>query len=139
MLLLSIGTGTNPDANASLAAGEINLLYNASTIPSALMFAALNEQDLLCRVFGNCRYGGLLDREIGTLMPPSEPVLPKLFTYARYNVELTGDGLAELGLKDIRPEDVQKLDSLEHMQDLTRIGERLGANVAAEHLTGFLD
>jgi patatin-like phospholipase/acyl hydrolase len=139
MLLLSIGTGTNPEANASLAAGEMNLIYNASTIPSALMFAALNEQDLLCRVFGNCRYGGLLDREIGTLMPPNEPVLPKLFTYARYNVELTRAGLDELGLTDVRPEEVQKLDSLEHMSDLTRIGERLGAKVSPVHLAGFLD
>jgi hypothetical protein len=139
MLLLSIGTGTSPDANDSLAAGEMNLVYNASTIPSALMFAALNEQDLLCRVFGNCRFGGMLDREVGTLMPPDEPVLPKLFSYARYNVELTRDGLDGLGLKDIRPEEVQKLDSLEHMKDLTRIGARLGAQVAPEHLAGFLD
>jgi hypothetical protein len=32
----------------------MNLIYNASSIPSALMFAALNEQDFLCRVFGEC-------------------------------------------------------------------------------------
>lgn len=33
----------------------MNLLYNAGSIPSALMYAALNEQDLLCRAFGACR------------------------------------------------------------------------------------
>jgi Patatin-like phospholipase len=139
MLLLSIGTGTNADANASLNAGEMNLLYNASTIPSALMFAALNEQDLLCRVFGNCRHGGALDREIGALMPQNEPVLPKLFSYARYNAELTDKGLADLGVSGIRPEEVQQMDSLDHMADLTEIGRAVGARVAPEHLAGFLD
>ena len=43
----------------------MNLLFNASNIPSALMFAALNEQDFLCRVFGNCLTGDPLDREVG--------------------------------------------------------------------------
>ena len=47
----------------------MNLLFNATTIPSALMFAALNEQDLLCRVFGNCLAGDPLDRELGDRDP----------------------------------------------------------------------
>src|SRR6516225_7044646 len=50
MLIVSVGTGTSPDARQGLEPGEMNLLFNASAIPSALMFAALNEQDLLCRV-----------------------------------------------------------------------------------------
>jgi uncharacterized protein len=40
MLLVSIGTGINPKANANLAPGQMNLIYNASSIPSALMSAA---------------------------------------------------------------------------------------------------
>src|SRR5215510_14418939 len=44
LLVVSVGTGTSPDANANLQPGEMNLLYNASSLPSALMFAALNEQ-----------------------------------------------------------------------------------------------
>ena len=57
MLLVSVGTGTSPDANEDLMPGEMNLLYNASSIPSALMFAAANEQDFLCRVFGRTLCG----------------------------------------------------------------------------------
>ena len=57
MLIVSVGTGTSPDANVNLQPDEMNLLYNASSIPSALMFAALNEQDFLCRVFGDCLSG----------------------------------------------------------------------------------
>ena len=57
MLVVSVGSGTSPDARDGLEPREMNLLFNAATIPSALMFAALNEQDLLCRVFGDCRSG----------------------------------------------------------------------------------
>src|SRR5690606_11238382 len=63
MLLVSVGTGASAKANANLQPSEMNLLYNAGSIPSALMYAALNEQDMLCRVFGDCRHGDPLDRE----------------------------------------------------------------------------
>ena len=61
----------------------MNLLYNATTIPAALMFAAGNEQDMLCRIFGDCLAGDKLDREIGALIGEQlpRPVQEKLFTY----------------------------------------------------------
>lgn len=134
MLLVSIGTGTSPDANADLDPTEMNLLYNASSLPSSLMFAALNEQDLLCRVFGNCKAGDMLDREVGTLIGDTGPVQPKLFTYMRYNAELTRPGLDALGLTDIKPEDVQKLDSVENIKDLQRVGQAVAnQKVKAEY------
>jgi uncharacterized protein len=84
ILLVSIGTGASPQANADLDPSQMNLLYNAGSIPSALMYAALNEQDMLCRVFGNCLAGEELDREVGTLIGARGPVGPgKLFTYVR--------------------------------------------------------
>ena len=43
--------------NANLGPEEMSLLYNAGTIPSALMAAALHEQDFLCRIFGKCLAG----------------------------------------------------------------------------------
>lgn len=143
MLVVSVGTGTNPNANTDLAASEMNLLYNAGTIPSALMYAALNEQDMLCRVFGRCRSGAALDREIGTMIMTAADErrerLPRLFTYMRYNAELSDDGLAELGLADVDPEDVQKLDSIAHMDDLRRVGEAVAEQVEPEHFAGFLE
>jgi hypothetical protein len=141
-LLVSIGTGTNPNANAGLTANDMNLLYNAGTIPSALMFAALNEQDMLCRVFGRCRAGGPLDRELGTLMlsdqEESEAVLPKLFTYLRYNAELSAEGLRALGLDTVRPEQVQQMDSIRHMKDLARVGAAVARDIKPAHFAGFL-
>jgi len=139
ILIVSIGTGTSPDANADLEPNEMNLLYNASSLPSALMFAALNEQDQLCRVFGNCKAGDMIDREVGTLVGATGPVQPKLFTYMRYNAELTRLGLDALGLTDVKPEDVQKLDSVENVKDLQRVGQAVAdKNVDVEHFVGFL-
>ena len=93
LLVVSVGSGTSPYANADLRPDEMNVLYNATSIPSALMFAALNEQDFLCRTFGKCLAGDELDREIGDMIGKRGPVAPKLFTYVRYNAELTQRGL----------------------------------------------
>jgi hypothetical protein len=138
LLIFSIGTGTSPGANADLRPDEMNLLYNASSIPSALMFAALNEQDFLCRVFGKCLAGDELDLEVGDMIGMCGPVAPKLFTYVRYNAELTRHGLESLGLKDIIPENVQQLDSVEHIGELQRVGKAVAEQkVEPEHFAGF--
>lgn len=139
MLLVSVGTGTKPNANADLQPSEMNLIYNAASIPAALMFAALNEQDMLCRVFGRCRVGDPLDLEIGDLVGARGPVEPKLFTYLRYNIELSREGLRRLDLPDIQPESVQRLDSVEHLGDLKRVGAAVARReVKSEHFDGFV-
>jgi predicted acylesterase/phospholipase RssA len=137
MLVVSVGTGTSPKANQDLAPEDMNLIYNASSIPSALMFAALNEQDLLCRVIGDCRNGDELDREVGDLIGAHGPVDPKLFTYVRYNAELTGDWLREHGLAHIEPRHVQALDSTAHMSELQEVGRAVARQVRPEHFAGF--
>jgi hypothetical protein len=117
----------------------MNLIYNAGSIPSALMFAALNEQDFLCRVFGKCLAGDPLDREVGDLMGAASPAGQKLFTYLRYNAELTSEGLSALGLSGIEPNNVQKLDSVDYIPDLQRIGKAIGAiKIKEEHFANFL-
>jgi uncharacterized protein len=139
MLIVSIGTGSNPNANKDLAPGEMNLFYNVGSIPSALMYAALNEQDLLCRVFGKCLAGDALDREVGDLKHAKGPTASKLFTYMRYNAELSVKGLAELGCSDIKCEDVQQLDSVEHIDKLARVGQAVAKlQVLPEHFKGFV-
>jgi len=137
MLIVSIGTGTNPEANTDLDPSDMNLLYNAGSIPSALMFAALNEQDFLCRVFGKCLAGEELDREVKDMIGKKGPVNPKLFTYVRYNGELSRAGLDEMGLADIQPEKVQKLDSVNAIPDLQRVGVAVSKQVDDEHFDGF--
>jgi hypothetical protein len=140
VLLVSVGTGTSPGTNEQLDPDDMNLLFNASNIPSALMFAALNEQDFLCRAFGKCLAGDQLDREVSDMIGSAGP-LPsgsKLFTYVRYNAELTASGLAAIGCGDTKPESVQKLDSVVAVDALQRIGEEVGKRKVLEaHFAGF--
>ena len=140
MLLVSVGTGTSPGVQQGLQAEDMNLLFNATTIPSALMFAALNEQDLLCRVFGHCLAGDPLDREIGDVCGSAGPLAPaeKLFTYVRYNGELTREGLDALGCRHISPETVQRLDSVDGISELRAVGQAVAENkVKDSHFAGF--
>jgi len=127
MLIVSVGTGTSAGANYSLKPEEMHILFNATSIPSALMYAALNEQDFLCRVFGDCVSGPILDREVDTMIPSTGPLREKLFRYARYNAELTAGGLRDLGCDDIEPQDVQKMDSLDFIPALQRVGQAAAA------------
>lgn len=138
LLLVSVGTGSAAAANADLQPAEMNLVYNASSIPSALMYAALNEQDLLCRVFGDCRYGAILDSELGDLCGVPGPAPEKLFSYVRYNADLSRKGLDQLGLMQATPEHVQRLDSVAHLDELRLVGETLARTVVRpEHFDGF--
>ncbi len=72
--LVSVGTGTVAKADDTLRPGDMNLLYSAKSIPAELMSAALNEQDLLFRVFGRCRHGASIDREVGDLLDNGDGV-----------------------------------------------------------------
>jgi patatin-like phospholipase/acyl hydrolase len=138
MLLVSIGTGTTPAARESLQANEMNLIYNVGSIPSALIFAALNEQDFLCRVFGDCVVGPPLDSEIGDMKAQKGPADSKLFTYMRFNAELSDKGLQDLGVTGIRPETVQSLDSVDHIEELSQIGQAVAqAHLHSNLFAGF--
>lgn len=137
LLLVSVGTGS-PKADDHLRPGEMNLLFNVSSVPAALMYAALNEQDFLCRVFGRCRHGGPIDLEVGHLMQGEGLLKDRLFSYVRYNAELSRRGLDDLGLDEVVPEEVQKLDSVEHIADLRRVGQAVARDVTPQHFAGFL-
>ncbi|MDQ2818499.1 MAG: patatin-like phospholipase family protein [Candidatus Eremiobacteraeota bacterium] len=139
MLLVSVGTGIAPQANADLKPSQMNVLYNAGSIPSALMYAAKVQQDVLCRIFGQCRSGDLIDSEVGDMCKIKGPLDSKLFSYVRYNVELSPGGLGALGLGAIDPRKVMAMDSTAAVGDLQRIGTALGAaRVSSEHFAGFL-
>jgi hypothetical protein len=141
MLIVSVGTGTSPAVRHGLDPDDMNLLFNATTIPSALMFAALNEQDLLCRVFGDCLAGDPLDRELGSLIPGCGPLAQgqKLFTYLRYNAELTREGLDAIGCTTIEPKAVQKLDAIDSIPELLAVGAAVAKqNVKEDHFAKFM-
>jgi patatin-like phospholipase/acyl hydrolase len=137
MLVVSIGTGASPKADRDLAPEDMTLIYNANSVPSALIFAALNEQDLLCRVFGDCLHGDVLDLELGDMIGKRGPADPKRFTYVRYNAELSAEWLEAHGLGHIVPRHVQALDSTSHMHELLEVGEKVAEQVRPQHFAGF--
>jgi hypothetical protein len=145
LLLVSVGAGTRSTLSEEATGAAppptagASLIENAMIIPSALMQSAAAEQDMLCRVLGNCLAGEPLDRELGNLFGVRGLTEKKLFTYLRYNVELTGAGLLGLGISSVNPEQVQRSDSVEHIAELQLIGRTLArARVRPEHFEGFV-
>jgi hypothetical protein len=138
MLLVSVGTGTSSGVSRSLSPRQMTVLYTASSIPNALIFSAMQEQDLLCRVFGTCLIGDPIDQEVGDLIGVAGPTIPKLFTYLRFNCDLSARGLESLGVAHIKPQHVQALDSVSHTAELKEVGQHLAKRVHPDFFNGFL-
>jgi uncharacterized protein len=145
LLLVSVGTGAAPRLDADVYSQE-NILENVANIPSALMYGAQVDQDINCRMVGRCVYGDIIDRELGDLVPRDENGAPiplsqdlgRAFLYTRYNADLSSNWLNKMGLGDIDPGQVGKLDSVDHIDNLRRIGRRVGEEVELEHFGPFL-
>lgn len=136
LLLVSVGTGTVPQASPTLRADQMGILYQARAVPRALMYSSLNGQDLMCRMFGDTRAGLPLDGEVGDLLGGSG--LAPLFTYLRYNADLSRRGLDALGLQNIAAADVQRLDGVQHMDALGALGRAVAAaQVQSAHFDCF--
>jgi len=103
------------------------------------MCAASVQQDALCRVFGRCLVGGEIDAEIGDLRGESSPGDRDLFTYLRYNADLSSDGLETLGLAGLDSRRLRRLDSFASVSDLEAVGRAIvDRDLRREHYTLFL-
>jgi predicted acylesterase/phospholipase RssA len=142
LLVVSVGTGSAPKAHSDMS-GK-NAIANLVSFPGALMYGAQIDQDINCRTVGRCVHGAPIDEELGDLIPrrgegderravPLSEDLGRAFLYARYNAELSGEWLAARGLGKINPADVSKLDSVEYVPDLVRVGKALAREVKLEH------
>ncbi len=146
LLLVSIGTGAAAILDEDVEDPGRGLVGNVAGIPGALMYGAMNDQDTLCRQIGRCVHGAPLDREIGDMIPRDSEGRPlpvaanqgRPFLYSRYNADLSAEGLAALGLSDIKPAHVQKLDSVECIGDLRRVGQKVAAEIEIEHFGDFI-
>jgi hypothetical protein len=90
MSLVSIGTGQVMPRRLKF---NFSILGHARSVPANLSFAISQQQDLLCRVEGECRFGAPLDLEVGDLLTRDKP--DAKFLYARYNMTFTKDELTE--------------------------------------------
>lgn len=157
LLIVSVGTGAAATDGATADDPDSNLLSTGIGIPSALMYGSLVDQDINCRAVGRCSYGDVIDRELLDMVPregsddgtlderlarPRVPLstdLGRCFLYARYNVDLSGRGLATLGFPDVNPRTVQRLDKADpaHIELLLDIGAKAAAQVDVSHFGPF--
>jgi uncharacterized protein len=139
LLLVSVGTGYHPNADQNLQLSRMHVLHNVRSVPSALMFAALVQQDVLCRVFGRCLVGSEIDSEIGDLHGEPGPAGTDLFTYLRYNADLSAEGLATLGLGHLDSTRLRRLDSFSSDSGLAAVGQAVvERDLRPEHYDAFL-
>jgi hypothetical protein len=137
ILLVSAGTGMRLAPAVAPAAEGLAVIRQMSSLPGALISAEMVEQDLLCRVFGRARVGEPIDAELGDLSAGS-PTIPKLFSYMRFDADLSREGLGRLGLPDVDPEHVQRLDATAYIPELERVGDALAGKVEEGLFAGFL-
>jgi hypothetical protein len=70
------------------------------------------------------------------MMPGGLP--GKLFTYARYNIELRDEEITQYGTCDVPAHELTKLDAVEHIETLINLGKAYAKiNLKPEHLEGF--
>jgi hypothetical protein len=137
LMLVSVGTGTSATLGPDALVPETNIAATLAGLPGALMNGASVDQDVNCRVIGRCVHGTLIDREIGDMIPrnqeneriPLTQDLGRHFLYARYSADLSPTGLEALGLSGIDAMAVQKLDAVDHADDLLRVGQAAAKQV----------
>ena len=135
LLLVSIGTGLKPTKDTARA----NMLSNAIAQIHCLLAGASVEQDLLCRLFGECRTGDPIDREVGDLIN-SRTSRPKQFSYCRYNIEFSPAGLALAECPPRLRRGVVAIDDVTAFGDLLKLGEMIGkARIQPCHFDGFIE
>jgi uncharacterized protein len=95
--VVSVGTGAERTRLKKSQAEKIHLLDQAVYVVPALLGSVAQEQDLLCRVLGECRFGAPLDSELGDLQGPTIlGAAEKRFAYVRYNREFRSEETAAL-------------------------------------------
>jgi hypothetical protein len=91
-------------------------------IPTLIDDAAIN-QDMLCRVLGDCLHGSPLDAEIGSLDAPTLlAAADQKFSYARYNCMMDSKEVGD----PMTPTELE-LDNLRALQRLQTIGREYAA------------
>lgn len=131
--LISVGTGSVRAKLPRKLVRKINILDQIRFTIPALLGSVAAEQDMLCRVLGDCVHGEPLDSEIGALDAPSLfSSAEQKFTYARYDAALdvtqSSIGRALTGVET-------ELDNLQLIPLLKTVGAEYAAtHVRPEHL-----
>jgi hypothetical protein len=141
LLIVSIGTGSAPTT------GEYhNLLDSLKGLPTNLMYAMQVDQDINCRTVGRCTFGAPIDRELKDMIPMDvngnvydlAQDTKRHFLYARYNADLSPEGLIKMGLEHINPDQVREMDSVTYIDQLQEVGRAAARQVSLSHFGSFV-
>lgn len=129
MLIVSVGTGSAPRLGPTVRDPNRSIIEVAISIAGEMMNGMAYDQDINCRTVGRCVHGPHLDREVGDMVPdrPLAQDLGRAFLYARYDPELTREGLDVLGFSKISLKAVTKMDSVDAVTELIAIGKAYAA------------
>jgi patatin-like phospholipase/acyl hydrolase len=121
VMLVSIGTGGQSARLGKHEARRVNWLDQARYVAPALMASVTQEQDMICRVMGDCRFGAPLDSEIGDLVDSNLPRRQeKKFTYLRYNRQFAAEETLDLAAKHHLHFTLDNLALIPFLQDAGR-------------------
>jgi len=141
LLLVSIGTGeAEMNGIEDSILDSLGIVQKAKSVPKHLLNSIAYQQDMLCRIFGNCLVGDVLDAEIGDLKDAngSGCTNENLFTYLRYDVKLSRESFKALSLEHINPKDVSELDAVEAIDAMAEVGRVVAERkVRVEDFEGF--
>jgi patatin-like phospholipase len=164
LLVVSVGTGSAAAASRRPHWTRLGqALDDLTRLIPFFMNGASFSQDLLCRVFGECRYGPGIDSEVGDLMHPATarvgsesgptslglpadsvdpgdlPGAKDMFSYVRYDASLKPEQLNAAGVPERHHKAVRKLDAVQRIPELARIGNHAAEQVDVHaHFRGFL-
>lgn len=138
LLLVSVGTGTTEHARDDLRAHDLTLLSYATAVPEALIHSAGVQNDYLCRVLGECRYGPVLDSELGDLVGGAGLLAEPLFSYVRYDAETHPGSLADLGVGHLSRERLDRIDGVDFLDEMSEFGRAISTLVEPAHFAGFV-
>lgn len=141
LLIISVGTGS-----ATSAGSYNNLLDAAKGLPNNLLYAMQVDQDINCRTVGRCTYGAAIDRELKFMVPMDEAgkAIPlandtkRHFLYARYNADLSREGLDAAGLNHIDSDQVREMDSVKYIDQLREVGRKTSEQISMDHFGSFV-
>ena len=130
LLIVSVGTGGMAAVHPGLRSRQVGLLFNASNLPAVFMRGASVGQDMVCRSLARARAGASIDSEFGSRLNELSPAGRNLFTYLRYDADLSDEALAALGVTSVRDRKrLRKLDAVDAIPQLQALGRSVAQQI----------
>ncbi len=152
LLLISLGTGFSSTIIEEGKAADYEIFDWAQYMLQELMNEANLQQNVLMRILGerppqDVSVAAEIASSAATAGTPSSSALvqvsqslgsKKLLTYQRITVGLTRQRLDQLGLNDVDPQKVRKMDAVDQIPNMQRLGQAVAKEqVHMERLTQF--